>query len=513
MREKPGMQANLSEALKAGSFALTLELVPDEKGASRTADIAQSFAAAAAEAGRTIHAFSLTDNAGGRQGASADAAALELLRRGLCPLVHVTCRDANRLAIMSRIRGLRDAEVRHFFIVTGDYPADSPQGRPAAVFDLDSVQAIRLAKSVAPDIFAGAAVSPFKETEAELMGQFFKMERKAAAGADFIICQLGYEMRRFLEAKAYLEARRLDIPLLGNIFVPTSASARAMNFGRVPGCVFPDDLLIEFEKAAAAPDKGRSFRLELAASMLAVFQGAGFSGAHIGGFGLKPADLSHLLARGAEIGRNWPEALGHLSRLSPSRRGFYAFSPPVAGRTPLEAAPALQPGRSGRSPFYAVMRVVYRLIFDPRSAGFRLMRSFYRVVDSCKPLARLFHGLEWCMKFALFRCQDCGDCALHDMAYCCPQAKCFKHQRNGPCGGSRNGMCEVDTSGRPCVWTEVYRRMKAAGELDRLRNGYVSPRNTALEGTSGWGNYFMGRDHAGAGSLLHARSAKETEKG
>jgi len=55
--------------------------------------------------------------------------------------------------------------------------------------------------------------------------------------------------------------------------------------------------------------------------------------------------------------------------------------------------------------------------------------------------------------------------------------------------------------------------MKAAGELDRLRNGYVSPRNTALEGTSGWGNYFMGRDHAGAGSLLPARSAKETEKG
>ena len=44
----------------------------------------------------------------------------------------------------------------------------------------------------------------------------------------------------------------------------------------------------------------------------------------------------------------------------------------------------------------------------------------------------------------LFGCRDCGDCSLPDIAYVCPESQCAKNQRNGPCGGTRDGLCEVD---------------------------------------------------------------------
>ena len=68
------------------------------------------------------------------------------------------------------------------------------------------------------------------------MPQFLKLEKKIAAGADFIIPQLGYDMRKFHEIRRYLRARNLDVPLLGNVYVLTRGAARAMNAGQVPGC-------------------------------------------------------------------------------------------------------------------------------------------------------------------------------------------------------------------------------------------------------------------------------------
>ena len=72
----------------------------------------------------------------------------------------------------------------------------------------------------------------------------------------------------------------------------------------------------------------------------------------------------------------------------------------------------------------------------------------------------------------MFKCRDCGDCSLPDIAYVCPESICAKNQRNGPCGGTRDGLCEVyDTE---CIWSQAYERLKAYGEEeDMLANPVV----------------------------------------
>ena len=108
-------------------------------------------------------------------------------------------------------------------------------------------------------------------------------------------------------------------------------------------------------------------------------------------------------------------------------------------------------------------------------------------------MQRAAHLAEQAAKVPMFNCKDCGDCSLPDIAYVCPEGPCAKNQRNGPCGGTRDGLCEVyDTE---CIWSQAYERLKAYGEEEDLVKGPVVIKNNALRGTSAWANTFLGRDH------------------
>ena len=67
------------------------------------------------------------------------------------------------------------------------------------------------------------------------------------------------------------------------------------------------------------------------------------------------------------------------------------------------------------------------------------------------------------------RCYQCGDCLLDYTGGICPLTACSKGLINGPCGGSRDGMCEVEPSVRPCGWMLIYERLKETGRLDKMR--------------------------------------------
>src|SRR3954470_15137546 len=106
---------------------------------------------------------------------------------------------------------------------------------------------------------------------------------------------------------------------------------------------------------------------------------------------------------------------------------------------------------------------------------------------------RSLRVLEHASKAAMFNCKDCGDCSLPDIGYLCPESQCAKNQRNGPCGGTRDGKCEVYDF--ECIWARAYDRMKYEGcEQDMLVHAPVIQDET-LRGTSSWGNAFLGRDH------------------
>lgn len=515
----------LREILGRGEFAITCEFVPGRGKSGPSIDSAVNFAKAVASAGAKIHGVSLTDNPGGNSAMTPDALAPEIQKNGLDALVHFSCRDMNRNAVESRASALARAGVNNLLVLTGDYPASGFEGNAAGVFDLDSVQTIKYMKAmnagleipgpkkgttvVLPqtDFFVGAAVSPFKLKEEELLPQFFKLEKKIAAGADFIITQLGYDMRKFLEVKRYMASRGLKVPLIGNVYVLSYGAAKTMNAGLVAGCVVTDELLALLETESKDPDKGKAKRLERAAKMVAMFKGMGFNGVHIGGFGLKNEDFLFVVKRADEIAGQWESFIPEVAFARKDE--FYLFPPPNSYRPgevdedPVKKLPA------GHGVFgYNVAMVLHRMVFEQGSLGCRLMTRYYMMLEKHPKLAGFSHFNEYVVKMLSFSCRDCGDCALPDMAYCCPQSMCAKQQRNGPCGDSKCGMCGVYPDERPCAWTVVYSRMKGAGKLDEMRAHYVPPRKMNLSYTSGWANYFLARDHATAVKKDNQESSK-----
>jgi len=106
--------------------------------------------------------------------------------------------------------------------------------------------------------------------------------------------------------------------------------------------------------------------------------------------------------------------------------------------------------------------------------------------------------LEQAIKVPLYDCRDCGDCSLPDVAYLCPESQCPKGERNGPCGGSHVGLCEV--APKRCVWVRAYERLKPYGEeLAMLERPPVIVDNR-LRRTSAWANTFLERDHFAKGA-------------
>ena len=95
---------------------------------------------------------------------------------------------------------------------------------------------------------------------------------------------------------------------------------------------------------------------------------------------------------------------------------------------------------------------------------------------------------------------------MPDIAYLCPESQCVKNQRNGPCGGTHDGQCEIGD--KECIWARAYDRLKAFGEEEQMLAGPAVYRDGALKGTSAWINTFLGRDHHGQ----QRSAAEETEE-
>ncbi|HEX3032809.1 MAG TPA: methylenetetrahydrofolate reductase C-terminal domain-containing protein, partial [Bacillota bacterium] len=106
------------------------------------------------------------------------------------------------------------------------------------------------------------------------------------------------------------------------------------------------------------------------------------------------------------------------------------------------------------------------------------------------------HFVEHLSKVALFDCKDCGDCALVDVGYVCPMSQCPKNQRNGACGGSWDGWCEIYPGKKKCAWVRAYARLKNAGKEANLDGDRVPPPNWDFYQTPSWINFYLGRDHS-----------------
>ncbi|HUX74291.1 MAG TPA: methylenetetrahydrofolate reductase [Steroidobacteraceae bacterium] len=275
----------LERILRAGSFAVTTELAPPD-----SADPDEVYVRARVFDGY-VDAINATDGSGANCHMSSLAVCALLTRVGYAPVMQISCRDKNRIAIQGDILGGAAMGVCNMLCLTGDgvQAGDHPQAKP--VFDLDCVSLLGVARALrdehrfqsgrkitfAPRVFLGAAENP---SALPLEWRALRLAKKVAAGAQFIQTQYCYDLPllgAFMEQVGALG-------LAGKVFILAGVgplrSAKAADWMRnnVPGMHVPDALVARLAGAKDQALEGRNICVEL---IQAIREIPGVSGVHV----------------------------------------------------------------------------------------------------------------------------------------------------------------------------------------------------------------------------------------
>jgi methylenetetrahydrofolate reductase (NADPH) len=277
--------SELDRALRRGRFVVTAEVSPPV-----STDLAE-FVARAAPLRGIATAVNVTDGAGAKTHLSSLVAAHFLLQRGIEPILQVTCRDRNRLALQADLLGAVALGIRNVLVLRGDEPrvGDQPEAKP--VFDLATTQLLAMARDMrterrlpsgseihgAVDLVLGAAETVVDPTPG---WQPAGLLAKSAAGADFIQTQFCMDADMACRYAARLLelgiAQRLPI-LVGVAPIPSARSARWMR-ERLPGTVIPDAVVERLERATDPKLEGKQICIEVIRQLAAV---PGVAGVHV----------------------------------------------------------------------------------------------------------------------------------------------------------------------------------------------------------------------------------------
>ncbi len=251
--------SRLERVLRSGRFAVTAELNPPD---SADPEAVYERALVLAE---VCDAINVTDAASARVHMSSIAACALLVRAGYEPVLQITCRDRNRIALQGDLLGAAALGIRNVLCLTGDDVGAGDQPQAKRVFDLDSIQLLRMARimrekgvflsgrrlDVAPKFFLGAAANPFVPP---YEWRPYRLAKKVAAGAEFIQTQLCFDVPRL---RAFM-AKVCDIGLHERVFILVGVgplkSVKTAEYmrRRVPGIHIPDEIVERLRKAGSA---------------------------------------------------------------------------------------------------------------------------------------------------------------------------------------------------------------------------------------------------------------------
>ena len=260
----------LERVLRSGAFTVTTELAPpdsaDPQDVYRRARVFDGY----------VDAINATDGSGANCHMSSVAVCALLTRVGYAPVMQISCRDKNRIAIQGDILGGAAMGVCNMLCLTGDgvQAGDHPQAKP--VFDLDSLSLLEIGRTLrdehrfqsgrkityAPRVFLGAAENPMVPP---LEHRALRLGKKIAAGAQFIQTQYCYDLDRL---RAFMRAVE-DQGLLDKVFlligVGPFKTAKGAEFMRnnVPGLYIPDAIVKRLAGAQDQAREGRRICIEL----------------------------------------------------------------------------------------------------------------------------------------------------------------------------------------------------------------------------------------------------------
>jgi methylenetetrahydrofolate reductase (NADPH) len=255
--------SNLERVLTKGYFAVTGELGPPK---SQDAEVIRKKAALLKGA---VDAVNLTDNQTAIVRMSSIAAGVLLVREGLEPIIQMTCRDRNRLAMQADLLGACALGIKNVLCLTGDHQSFGNHPFAKNVHDVDSLQLIQIVKGLrdegkfqcgeeikggGPRFFIGAAANPFGDP---FEFRPYRLAKKAAAGADFIQTQLIYDMPRFREFMKRVVDLGLHekVKILAGVGPLKSSGAAKYMRDQVPGMIVADEYVHRMEGAVAGIPK------------------------------------------------------------------------------------------------------------------------------------------------------------------------------------------------------------------------------------------------------------------
>ena len=276
------MKSSFREALKSGRFVVTSEVGPPKgtnlEGMRHHIDLLKD----------KVDAINVTDHQSSVMRFPSLGGCLDIRERGGEPILQMTCRDRNQMALQADLLFAYARGIRNVLCLTGDAVPIGDHKQAKGVFEFDSVQLIRAIRQMesgkdmggneldgAVEFCVGAIVTPEAKP---LEPQLIKFEKKVEAGAEFIQTQAIYDLENF--ARFMKHARQLPVKILAGIVLLVSAKmAKYMN-ENVPGISVPQNLIDEL---AHAPKGGALLKgVEIAGRMVKTVKEEGLSdGVHI----------------------------------------------------------------------------------------------------------------------------------------------------------------------------------------------------------------------------------------
>ena len=259
----------LREKIETGKFLVTAEMGPPQ---SSSGDVLRK---KAVYFQKGVDGVNITDNQTAIVRLSSIASAKILLDEGLEPVIQMTCRDRNRIALQSDLLGASALGIENVLCLTGDFPTfgNHPEAKP--VFDLDSVQLIAMVTQLnegrflsgetmklAPHFLIGGGANPFAEP---LEFRVLRLAKKIRAGARFIQTQPVFDLERFSEWMGLVRKHGLHekAAILAGVMPVKSAKALLYMQRDVPGVRIHHDYIQRMEKADSPQEEGIRIAVEI----------------------------------------------------------------------------------------------------------------------------------------------------------------------------------------------------------------------------------------------------------
>ncbi len=277
-------KSRLQTLIERGEFVVTAEVGPPKSASSK------GMKKHARHLKDSVDAVNITDNQTAVVRLSSMAGALHVMSEGVEPIMQMTCRDRNRIAIQSDILGAYSLGIRNLLCLTGDHQkfGNHPQAR--GVFDLDSIQLIKALKDLRDEgqyisgdttkfpakMFIGAAENPFADP---FEYRAHRLKKKVDAGSDFIQTQAVFDVPRFARWMEMVRDQGLHEKTCITAGVIPAKSVGALRYMQgVPGLSIPDSMIERVKSAEDAAAEGIKVCIETIQQLSEI---EGIKGVHV----------------------------------------------------------------------------------------------------------------------------------------------------------------------------------------------------------------------------------------